>query len=176
MEIAETSDAKTSAGSKSKGDVEFDMQLEMALLATAFKVQENNAEPGVDDSSFMLKRLKRLRGEEDPAPSKESLAPSQVISTAVGASKAGCPLYWAEVYCSREKSTGKWMHVDAVNDLVDGEHKVEAVAYACKKSLRYVVAFAGNGAKDVTRRFFSFAKLSLDRFFFLNVSAHVFER
>ncbi|KAF8017175.1 hypothetical protein BT93_H2383 [Corymbia citriodora subsp. variegata] len=152
-EIAETSDAKTSAESKSKGEVEFEMQLQMALLATAFEVHENNAEPGVDDSSLLLKRLKRLRGEEGPASSQESPASSQIISTAVGASKVGCPLYWAEVYCSREKSTGKWMHVDAVNNIIDGEHKVEAVAFACKKSLRYVIAFAGNGAKDVTRRY-----------------------
>lgn len=162
MEIAETSDVKTSAGSKSKGDLEFEMQLEMALLATTFEARENNAEPGVGDSSFLLKRLKRLRGEEGPALSQESLASSQVISTALGAGKVGCPLYWAEVYCSREKSTGKWMHVDAVNNFIDGEHKVEAVAFACKKSLRYAVAFAGNGAKDVTRRFFSLAMLSLD--------------
>ncbi|XP_030461266.2 DNA repair protein RAD4 isoform X2 [Syzygium oleosum] len=153
MEIAEMSDAKTSAGSKSKGEVEFEMQLEMALLATAFKGRENNAEPGIGDSSFLPKRLKRLRGEKDPASSQELPASSEVISTAVGASKVGCPLYWAEVYCSREKSTGKWMHVDAVNNFIDGEHKVEAVAFACKKSLRYVIAFAGNGAKDVTRRY-----------------------
>ncbi|XP_030522585.1 DNA repair protein RAD4 [Rhodamnia argentea] len=153
MEIAGTSDAKTSAVSKSKGDAEFEMQLEMALLATTFEVCENNADPGVGDSSFLLKRLKRLRGEEGPASSQESLASSQVISTAVGASRVGCPLYWAEVYCSREKSTGKWVHVDAVTNVIDGEHKVEAVTFACKKSLRYAVAFAGNGAKDVTRRY-----------------------
>lgn len=64
------------------------------------------------------------------------------------------------------------MHIDAVNNFIDGEHKVEAVASACKKSLRYVVAFAGNGAKDVTRRFFSLAILSLDCLFF-NLSSHV---
>ncbi|KAF2295439.1 hypothetical protein GH714_032933 [Hevea brasiliensis] len=33
------------------------------------------------------------------------------------------------------------------------EKKVEAAAAACKTSLRYVVAFAGHGAKDVTRRY-----------------------
>ncbi|KAI7745294.1 hypothetical protein M8C21_017215, partial [Ambrosia artemisiifolia] len=75
------------------------------------------------------------------------------ISTAVGSRKTGAPLYWAEVYCCGENSTGKWVHVDAVNAIVDGEHKVEAAAAACKTKLRYVVAFAGQGAKDVTRRY-----------------------
>jgi xeroderma pigmentosum group C-complementing protein len=67
--------------------------------------------------------------------------------------KVGSPLYWAEVYCSEEKLTGKWVHIDAVNLIIDGEDKVEAMVAACKASLRYVVAFAGQGAKDVTRRF-----------------------
>ncbi|KAK9050016.1 hypothetical protein SSX86_031015 [Deinandra increscens subsp. villosa] len=62
-------------------------------------------------------------------------------------------MYWAEVYCTGDNSTGKWVHVDAVNAIIDGEHKVEAAAAACKTNLRYVVAFAGQGAKDVTRRY-----------------------
>ncbi|KAJ6707400.1 DNA REPAIR PROTEIN COMPLEMENTING XP-C CELLS [Salix viminalis] len=58
-----------------------------------------------------------------------------------------------KVYCGGENLTGKWVHVDAVHGIVDGEQKVEAAAAACKTSLRYVVAFAGLGAKDVTRRY-----------------------
>ena len=50
------------------------------------------------------------------------------------------------------------MHVDVVNDLIDAERKVEASSAVCKKPLRYVVAFAGNGAKDVTRRSAPFAR------------------
>ncbi|KAG2372573.1 DNA repair protein [Vigna angularis] len=58
----------------------------------------------------------------------------------------------SQVYCSEENLTGKWVHVDAVNLIIDGEDKVEAMVAACKTSLRYVVAFAGQGVKDVTHR------------------------
>ncbi|XP_027329970.1 DNA repair protein RAD4 isoform X2 [Abrus precatorius] len=136
--------------SKRKGDLEFQMQLQMALSATAIGCQESKKESGAntDSSNFSCpsKGMKRVTGEES------SNCP-QVISTAIGSMKVGSPLYWAEVYCSEENLTGKWVHVDAVNLIVDGEDKVEAMAAACKTSLRYVVAFAGQGAKDVTRRY-----------------------
>ncbi|KAL9160688.1 hypothetical protein ABFS82_08G217000 [Erythranthe guttata] len=126
---------------KRKGDVEFQMQLEMAMSATAIescKISTASESPSTSSNLTPLsKRLKKSNG----------------ISTAIGSKKVGAPLYWAEVFCSGENLTGKWVHVDAVNAIVDGEHKVEAAAAACKKSLRYVVAFAGNGAKDVTRRY-----------------------
>ncbi|KAK7385674.1 hypothetical protein VNO78_31458 [Psophocarpus tetragonolobus] len=136
--------------SKRRGDLEFEMQLEMALSATAVGCQEskNESVANLDSSSFSCpsKRVKRVTGEES------STSP-QVISTAIGSMKVGSPLYWAEAYCSEENLTGKWVHVDAVNMIIDGEDKVEAMAAACKTSLRYVVAFAGQGAKDVTRRY-----------------------
>ncbi|CAJ1970819.1 unnamed protein product [Sphenostylis stenocarpa] len=136
--------------SKRKGDVEFEMQLEMALSATAVESLESkiksDANPGSLCFSCPSKRVKKVTGEE-------SSTSSQVISTAIGSTKVGSPLYWAEVYCSEENLTGKWVHVDAVNLIIDGEDKVEAMAAACKTSLRYVVAFAGQGAKDVTRRY-----------------------
>ncbi|KAL2317281.1 hypothetical protein Fmac_031157 [Flemingia macrophylla] len=136
--------------SKRKGDLEFEMQLEMALSATAVGCLESKNESGanLDSSSFSCpsKRMKRVSGEE-------SSSSPQVISTAIGSMKVGSPLYWAEVYCSEENLTGKWVHVDAVNLIIDGEDKVEAMVAACKTSLRYVVAFAGQGAKDVTRRY-----------------------
>ncbi|KAL8047029.1 hypothetical protein ABFX02_08G211900 [Erythranthe guttata] len=126
---------------KRKGDVEFQMQLEMAMSATAIescKISTASESPSTSSNLTPLsKRLKKSNG----------------ISTAIGSKKVGAPLYWAEVFCSGENLTGKWVHVDAVNAIVDGEHKVEAAAAACKKSLRYVVAFAGHGAKDVTRRY-----------------------
>lgn len=50
-----------------------------------------------------------------------------------------------EVYC-------RWVHVDAARGVVDGAEKVEGTAAACHLPLRYVVAFAGSGAKDITRR------------------------
>ncbi|XP_022637711.1 DNA repair protein RAD4 isoform X3 [Vigna radiata var. radiata] len=136
--------------SKRKGDLEFDMQLEMALSATAVESMEskNKSAANPESSCFSCpsKRVKRVTGEE-------SSTSSQVISTAIGSMKVGSPLYWAEVYCSEENLTGKWVHVDAVNLIIDGEDKVEAMVAACKTSLRYVVAFAGQGAKDVTRRY-----------------------
>ncbi|XP_027941751.1 DNA repair protein RAD4 [Vigna unguiculata] len=136
--------------SKRKGDLEFDMQLEMALSATAVESEEskNKSAANPESSCFSCpsKRVKRVTVEE-------SSTSSQVISTAIGSMKVGSPLYWAEVYCSEENLTGKWVHVDAVNLIIDGEDKVEAMVAACKTSLRYVVAFAGQGAKDVTRRY-----------------------
>ncbi|XP_027192928.1 DNA repair protein RAD4 isoform X3 [Cicer arietinum] len=136
--------------SKRKGDLEFEMQLEMALSVTAIDCSKSKVESGAnaDSSNFSCpsKRMKRVIGEES------STSP-QLISTALGSMKVGSPLYWAELYCSEENLTGKWVHIDAVNSIIDGEDKVEAMVAACKTSLRYVVAFAGQGAKDVTRRY-----------------------
>ncbi|KAG8383653.1 hypothetical protein BUALT_Bualt04G0036300 [Buddleja alternifolia] len=138
---------------KRKGDLEFQMQLEMALSATAIESSKNSMASTVLESpstSSTLtppsKRMKKIRKEE-------SQTTLDGISTAIGSKKVGAPLYWAEVFCSGENLTGKWVHVDVVNAIIDGEHKVEDAAAACRKSLRYVVAFAGNGAKDVTRRY-----------------------
>lgn len=143
--------AEKSQGQKRKGDLEFEMQLQMALSSTAVGAADskmgsgNNMSSNSSNFSSPTKRMKKILSEESPL--------SQGISTAVGSRRVASPLYWAEVYCSGENLTGKWVHVDAVNAIVDGELKVEAVAAACKTALRYVVAFAGNGAKDVTRRY-----------------------
>ncbi|XP_052196986.1 DNA repair protein RAD4 [Diospyros lotus] len=143
--------AKKSEQSKRKGDLEFEMQLEMALSATAVGTSASSMSLDVNDInnnspnlSSPAKRMKTI---------KQIESPPQGVSTAFGSRKVGAPLYWAEVYCNGENSTGKWVHIDAVNSIIDGEQKVEAAAAACKKSLRYVVAFAGFGAKDVTRRY-----------------------
>lgn len=42
--------------------------------------------------------------------------------------------------------------MDATRGIVDGADQVEGATAACRSPLRYVVAFAGTGAKDVTRR------------------------
>lgn len=140
------SEMGTSQSSKRKGDIEFEMQMQIALSATTFESCGNIAGSGINcDSSPSPKRLKTIN--------ERLAASSQFVSTAVGAKKVGSPLYWAEIFCSGENLTGKWVHVDVVNAIIDGEQKVEAAAAACKTQLRYVVAFAGNGAKDVTRRF-----------------------
>ncbi|XP_071706212.1 DNA repair protein RAD4 [Rutidosis leptorrhynchoides] len=137
----------TSEGSKRKGDIEFEMQMEMALAATAATTSEHNIDNDAKSLNTLsdfspFKKLKKVNCEE-----------STGVSTAVGSKKIGAPLYWAEVYCNGENSTGKWVHIDAVNAIIDGEQRVEAAAAACKTFLRYVVAFAGQGAKDVTRRY-----------------------
>ncbi|CAO2210995.1 unnamed protein product [Urochloa humidicola] len=132
---------------KRKGDVEFELQLEMALSATAAETQNNNQATHVSESTGSLQDstppMKKLRHNKEATSS----------SSAVWSRSAGAPLYWAEVYCSGQASTGRWVHADVVNDLLDAERKVEASSAVCKKPLRYVVAFAGNGAKDVTRRY-----------------------
>ncbi|XP_044468590.1 DNA repair protein RAD4 isoform X2 [Mangifera indica] len=151
-DTSEACHSKESQGLKRKGDLEFEMQMQMALSATAAGSCESNF--GSDEKNLKsdenvsspFKRMKRIENIES-SPSCEG------ISTAVGSRKVGSPLYWAEVYCSGENLTGKWVHVDAANAIIDGEQKVEAAASACKITLRYVVAFAGHGAKDVTRRY-----------------------
>ncbi|KAL9241453.1 hypothetical protein vseg_015565 [Gypsophila vaccaria] len=137
---------------KRKGDMEFEMQLQMAMAATAVETPTRTLEEPTSSSlscpsssSSPFKKLKRI--------AEESPSTSHVISTAIGSKKVGAPLYWAEVFCNGENMTGKWVHIDVVNSIIDGELKVEALASACKRSLRYVVAFAGRGAKDVTRRY-----------------------
>lgn len=152
-DIPESCIVNESRGLKRKGDIEFERQLEMALSATSVATHDHKTKLKVKDlhtnssnSSSPLGSFKRIKGEGDPSS-------SHGITTALGSRKVGPPLYWAEVYCDGENQTGKWVHVDAVNVIIDGEKKVEAAAAACKISLRYVVAFAGNGAKDVTRRY-----------------------
>lgn len=138
--------------SKRKGDLEFEMQLEMALSATAINDEGNKNEScsttlnaNSENLNSPLKITKKIL-------SDESLAFPHEIAPTVGQMKFGSPLYWAEVYCNGENLTGKWVHIDAINMMIDGEHKVESMVAACKISLRYVLAFAGQGAKDVTRR------------------------
>ncbi|XP_047313317.1 DNA repair protein RAD4 [Impatiens glandulifera] len=136
---------KKSGDPKRKGDLEYQMQLEMALSATAVGGLDCSSNPSGNSAAL----VKRIRTDEN----EDSTRLSQGISTAIGSRKVGAPLHWAEVYCPGENMTGKWVHIDVVNAIIDGEEKVEAAAAACKTSLRYVVAFAGSGAKDITRRY-----------------------
>lgn len=150
--VSESCSSPKCQGSKRKGDLEFEMQIQMAMFATGITTPQSSMRSDVrsstSDSSKIASPLKRIKTIASEG------SPSHGISTAVGSQKIGSPLYWAEVYCSGENLTGKWVHVDVVNAIIDGEQKVEAAAAACKTSLRYVVAFAGHGAKDVTRRFY----------------------
>ncbi|CAH2072591.1 unnamed protein product [Thlaspi arvense] len=138
----EAGTSRKSDGTMRKGDVEFDMQLAMALAATAAADNQQSSKVNEKEKSREI------------AKANDGLSVSdQVISTAIGSKKVDSPLCWAEVYCSGENMDGKWVHVDAVNGVIDAEQGVEAGAAACKTFLRYVVAFAGGGAKDVTRRY-----------------------
>ncbi|KAF0899284.1 hypothetical protein E2562_015933 [Oryza meyeriana var. granulata] len=133
---------------KRKGDLEFELQLEMALLASAAEIPDKKLATQLNQSNDSLLNsfppLKKLR----------KSAETSCNSSAVW-SRSGAPLYWAEVFCGGQASSGRWVHVDVVNDIIDGEQKIEAASAVCRKPLRYVVAFAGNGAKDVTRRYCS---------------------
>lgn len=161
-DIPETCPSNNSQVLKRKGDIEFEMQLQMSLSATAVETTPTDSSINYsNEPSLNFPSSKKLKIVDE-----KSATSSHGISTAIGSSKVGSPLYWAEVYCNAENLTGKWVHVDAVNMVVDGEHKVEDLAAACKTSLRYVVAFYGHGAKDVTRRF-SF--LTLFFFFFFKM-------
>ncbi|KAM3209367.1 hypothetical protein ACQJBY_063821 [Aegilops geniculata] len=129
---------------KRKGDVEFELQLQMALSATGAEIQEKLAATSSQSIGTLL----------DSTPLKKLRKNAEVASNSSAVwSRSGPPLYWAEVYCGGQTLTGKWVHVDVVNDIIDGERKVEAASAVCRKPLRYVVAFAGGGAKDVTRRY-----------------------
>ncbi|KAK1287485.1 hypothetical protein QJS10_CPB19g01376 [Acorus calamus] len=141
---------ESSTGFKRKGDIEFDLQMEMALSATASAAIQNNlANESNELEHNLLSRTSSFR----KMRRKETSIFIGKGSSAVWSRKAGPPLYWAEVYCSGENLTGRWIHVDAANSVVDGEKEVEAAAAVCRRPLRYVVAFAGHGAKDVTRRY-----------------------
>ncbi|KAH0449839.1 hypothetical protein IEQ34_020531 [Dendrobium chrysotoxum] len=139
---------KYDEGSKRKGDLEFELQLAMALSATATTTKSLDMDE-LHNSSTSSSHMKKMR----IAKTGESLFSSTRSSGAVWSRKNGPPLYWAEVYCSDETVAGRWVHVDAANGLVDDVENVEPAAAVCKKPMRYVVAFAGNGAKDVTRRY-----------------------
>lgn len=132
--------------SKRKGDMEFVLELERAISATAAAAPDDKVP---DHSTAPTTSMKNLRQNNavDSSVSRHS------SSGALWSRRTGPPLYWAEVYCNGESSTGRWVHVDAANAVIDGSEKVESAAAACRKPLRYVVAFAGKGAKDVTRRF-----------------------
>ncbi|KAJ0981270.1 hypothetical protein J5N97_009525 [Dioscorea zingiberensis] len=147
--------AKFPVGSKRKGDAEFELQLEMALSATAAGVSASNLGSHVDElsGSSLLPSPPSKKLKKPSLHQHESVITNHGSSSAVWSQKLGPPTYWAEVYCSGETLNGRWVHVDAVNGIVDGESNVEAAAAAGRKPLKYVVAFSGGGAKDVTRRY-----------------------
>ena len=59
--------------------------------------------------------------------------------------------YWLEVFCGDVKS-GEWIHCDPANGWVDMPERVKS-GQKKKNAMTYVVAYSGQGAKDVTRRY-----------------------
>ncbi|URE22716.1 protein complementing XP-C cells [Musa troglodytarum] len=139
--------------SKRKGDMELMLEMEMAISATAAAVADNKLHSEIDESPVSSARLASSAKKPTQRSAVDSSVSMHGSSGAVWSRRTGPPLYWAEVYCSGETLTGRWVHVDAANAIVDGAERVEAAAAACRRPLRYVVAFAGNGAKDVSRRY-----------------------
>lgn len=123
------------SNSKRKGDEEFEAQIAMALAATAAAAKAEGT-PTSEKEENNVKGLRKVG-----------------TSGSVWSWKIGPLLHWAEVYCGGEGSNGRWVHVDATRGIVDGADQVEGATAACRNPLRYVVAFAGAGAKDVTRRY-----------------------
>ncbi|MCO5614089.1 hypothetical protein L7F22_068370 [Adiantum nelumboides] len=141
---------------KKKGDLEFELQLAMAMAATAGTAGESDGKVAQKlitkndlSSSLEAKSPSNLEKEKSL---HENTARPVASGSAVWSRKLGPLLNWAEVFCV-EKDSGKWVHVDAGRGLLDGAELVEEAARSYRVPLRYVLAFAGNGAKDVTRRY-----------------------
>eukprot|EP00250_Pteridium_aquilinum_P013717 c21528_g1_i1 orf=98-3352(+) len=177
-DVSEVHEQETKA--KKKGDVEFELQLAMAMAATtttdcksnsgsigkAHKNSKNEVE-GKSNVSNVGKVSEKSENRVDCVPSKRigsaatiekgkvqynNTASLMTSGSAVWSRKLGPLLHWAEVYCGG-KDSGRWVHVDAGRGLLDSAEVVESAARSCKVPLRYVLAFAGTGAKDVTRRY-----------------------
>lgn len=145
---------------KRKGDLEFELQLAMAMAATAGSNCKSNISEkekvsvNVDNKGddIPLKGTTSSASREKPKIKDGNTTSSTTSGGAVWSRKMGPLLHWAEVYCGGQDG-GRWVHVDAGRGLLDGAGMVEGAARSCKVPLRYVVAFAGNGVKDVTRRY-----------------------
>ena len=149
---------------KKKGDLEFELQLAMAMAATGGADCKPSMLPDSEKDlvSSNLKRNipqneNRVNVGNTKAQSKcSSMMAGGTSNTTTGGGaiwsrKMGPLLHWAEVYCGGNGG-GRWVHVDGGRGLLDAEGMVESAAASCKIPLCYVLAFSGTGAKDVTRR------------------------
>lgn len=141
---------ESAAERRRKGDAELEMQLQVAMAATAIEAAIKL--PSTPETPSALVRLAKgeapLRGLKKVSDGKGFGADAG----AVWSRRRGPSLHWAEVYCGGGKEGGRWVHVDPVRGVVDAPGGVEAAAAGGKQPLRYVLAFAGGGAKDITRR------------------------
>ncbi|KAG6544886.1 hypothetical protein Mapa_013576 [Marchantia paleacea] len=150
-----------------KGDAECETQLGVAMCAKGASSGLkglSTAEPVISKTPLAMKRLngtvdqkKKVEGTLGKllrTSSRSVSSKGESSSEAVPVNRMGAPLHWAEVYLF-EGDNERWIHVDAARAWFNGADKVEAAAIAGRVPLRYVVAFAGSGAKDVTRRYVS---------------------
>eukprot|EP00850_Spirogloea_muscicola_P016316 SM000131S26746 [mRNA] locus=s131:317913:324544:+ [translate_table: standard] len=141
---------------RSKGDEEYERQLAMALEATAAASPKGMQGTSPSTSTPPQQPAERLlRRWQARTPSAADMA-APATAAAQWSRKMGPILHWAEVFCPGEGAEGRWVHVDGARGVVDGANDVEAATAAgCCQPLRYVLAFAGGGAKDITRRYIS---------------------
>lgn len=160
-----------SSSKKRRGDEEFELQIALAVAATAPPASEGPPEaapPGFQSVGGASSKSRRVSGS------------SLRSSAAVWSQDFGSISHWAEVYCRESRKRcqeaaawaraaplpaevsgaagpdatgGRWVHWDAARGVVDGAGKVEGLVAGQGQGLRYVVACAGGGAKDVTKRY-----------------------
>lgn len=160
---------------KRKGDLEFELQLAMAMAATAggghelseladsekvvssSKLNEDDVPQNEKCNRVSVKNTKAQSTARSLITAGNSNAATvgtsnnATVGGAIWSRKMGPLLHWAEVYCGGNEG-GRWVHIDGGRGLLDAVGIVEGAATACKMPLCYVLAFAGSGAKDVTRR------------------------
>ncbi|KAL2642788.1 hypothetical protein R1flu_010375 [Riccia fluitans] len=146
--------------SGNKGEEEFETQVALALCATAavgMQTNSSNKKTPMPNTPLAVRRLNGMVGQKKKGEGR--LARKVGLSSRgessnknVPENRMGAPLHWAEVYMVEENS-GRWVHVDAARGWFNGADQVEGAAVAGRVPLRYAIAFAGSGAKDVTRRY-----------------------
>eukprot|EP00252_Welwitschia_mirabilis_P020330 TRINITY_DN4959_c0_g1_i1.p1 TRINITY_DN4959_c0_g1~~TRINITY_DN4959_c0_g1_i1.p1 ORF type:complete len:1028 (+),score=241.22 TRINITY_DN4959_c0_g1_i1:204-3287(+) len=152
-QVESSCDADASKPLKRKGDLEYELQLAMALSATAAEAENkaNNRE-SKNDKNCLESPVAKLAVRRGIKGSKSLV---QQKTSTQWSRKEILNLHWAEVYCEGESLTGRWVHVDVANGIVDGEEKVKDASASSKRPVRYVIGFAGIGAKDITPRYVS---------------------
>jgi xeroderma pigmentosum group C-complementing protein len=154
--LASVAEAPPSARRRRKGDDEFQRELEVAMAATAFEA----ASP--EQQQQQQQQQQQGAGSGAAARSPAAASPGGrggARGAAFGRHQAAVGRHWVEAYCGGGGGgggvdEGRWVHADPVAGWVDRAGDVEGLAPR-GAALAYVAAFAGGGAKDVTRRYTS---------------------
>jgi len=145
-----TTDNNNKKKKKSKGDLELEQQLAIAMAATAFQQPQQDGDEDEDDDTKNNK--------------KKTTHPSSKPKTQIGRSKSASwstslsqdiGTFWCELFIG-SLTTGKWVHVDPLTCLINKEQQVEGLR-ARGSALPYVISLmgGGNNVKDVTKRYVS---------------------